>query len=187
MNDNRSNNHSVNGNGPSKTNRERSQSPFLFPRKRRSVRPRLYLSIDSDSEWGVGPRMIVYCRETNGVTSKYTLGLIDKLPPLNSKMWSTYICCTSLGLVILAYRQIFLRVNEIGDAERCSGWICPAKLGGNWNYIYWWALSCFHQFQMFTVVSFMLHNTIITYFSLIYLFSWSAGVACWGLLIANCM
>lgn len=50
MNDNRSNNHSVNGNGPSKTNRERSQSPFLFPRKRRSVRPRLYLSIDSDSE-----------------------------------------------------------------------------------------------------------------------------------------
>ncbi|KAL0436462.1 UNVERIFIED_CONTAM: E3 SUMO-protein ligase SIZ1 [Sesamum radiatum] len=33
-----------------KTSRERSDSPFTFPRQRRSVRPRLYLSIDSDSE-----------------------------------------------------------------------------------------------------------------------------------------
>ncbi|CAA2998183.1 E3 SUMO- ligase SIZ1 isoform X1 [Olea europaea subsp. europaea] len=33
-----------------KTSRERSDSPFSFPRQRRSVRPRLYLSIDSDSE-----------------------------------------------------------------------------------------------------------------------------------------
>ncbi|XP_059660604.1 E3 SUMO-protein ligase SIZ1-like isoform X2 [Cornus florida] len=34
----------------SKTTRERSESPFTFPRQRRSVRSRLYLSIDSDSE-----------------------------------------------------------------------------------------------------------------------------------------
>ncbi|XP_075519888.1 E3 SUMO-protein ligase SIZ1 isoform X2 [Primulina tabacum] len=33
-----------------KTIRERSDSPFSFPRQRRSVRPRLYLSIDSESE-----------------------------------------------------------------------------------------------------------------------------------------
>ncbi|KAK6142027.1 hypothetical protein DH2020_013856 [Rehmannia glutinosa] len=33
-----------------KTSRERSDSPFTFPRQRRSVRPRLYLSIDTDSE-----------------------------------------------------------------------------------------------------------------------------------------
>ncbi|XP_009601717.1 E3 SUMO-protein ligase SIZ1-like isoform X2 [Nicotiana tomentosiformis] len=35
-------------NGPS--SRERSDGPFNFPRQRRSVRPRLYLSIDSDTE-----------------------------------------------------------------------------------------------------------------------------------------
>ncbi|CDP07144.1 unnamed protein product [Coffea canephora] len=34
----------------SKASRERSDSPFTFPRQRRSVRPRLLLSIDSDSE-----------------------------------------------------------------------------------------------------------------------------------------
>lgn len=34
----------------SKKSRESSDSPFSFPRQRRSVRPRLYLSIDSDSE-----------------------------------------------------------------------------------------------------------------------------------------
>lgn len=39
MNDNRS-----------KLNRERSDSPFTFPRQKRSVRPRLFLSIDTDSE-----------------------------------------------------------------------------------------------------------------------------------------
>ncbi|KAK7404685.1 hypothetical protein VNO78_05641 [Psophocarpus tetragonolobus] len=33
-----------------KPSRQRSDSPFSFPRQRRSVRPRLYLSIDSDSE-----------------------------------------------------------------------------------------------------------------------------------------
>ncbi|XP_052186366.1 E3 SUMO-protein ligase SIZ1 isoform X2 [Diospyros lotus] len=33
-----------------KTSRERSDSPFSFPRQRRSVRPRLYLSINSDSD-----------------------------------------------------------------------------------------------------------------------------------------
>lgn len=33
-----------------KSSRERSDSPFSFPRQKRSVRPRLYLSIDSDSE-----------------------------------------------------------------------------------------------------------------------------------------
>lgn len=32
------------------SSRQRSDSPFSFPRQRRSVRPRLYLSIDSDSE-----------------------------------------------------------------------------------------------------------------------------------------
>ncbi|XP_020214110.1 E3 SUMO-protein ligase SIZ1 isoform X1 [Cajanus cajan] len=35
---------------PDKASRPRSDSPFSFPRQRRSVRPRLYLSIDSDSE-----------------------------------------------------------------------------------------------------------------------------------------
>ncbi|KAL3530601.1 hypothetical protein ACH5RR_009923 [Cinchona calisaya] len=40
----------MNDNRSSKTSRERSDSPFTFPRQRRSVRPRLYLSIDSDSE-----------------------------------------------------------------------------------------------------------------------------------------
>ncbi|XP_061359023.1 E3 SUMO-protein ligase SIZ1-like [Gastrolobium bilobum] len=33
-----------------KASRKRSDSPFSFPRQKRSVRPRLYLSIDSDSE-----------------------------------------------------------------------------------------------------------------------------------------
>ncbi|XP_047319846.1 E3 SUMO-protein ligase SIZ1-like [Impatiens glandulifera] len=33
-----------------KTLKERSDSPFTFPRQKRSVRPRLYLSIDTDSE-----------------------------------------------------------------------------------------------------------------------------------------
>ncbi|PIN16421.1 hypothetical protein CDL12_10931 [Handroanthus impetiginosus] len=33
-----------------KTSRERSESPFSFPRQRRSVRPKLYLPIESDSE-----------------------------------------------------------------------------------------------------------------------------------------
>ncbi|KAJ0020113.1 hypothetical protein Pint_32210 [Pistacia integerrima] len=33
-----------------KPSRQRSDSPFMFPRQKRSVRPRLYLSIDSDSE-----------------------------------------------------------------------------------------------------------------------------------------
>ncbi|XP_015952366.1 E3 SUMO-protein ligase SIZ1 [Arachis duranensis] len=33
-----------------KSSRQRSDSPFSFPRQKRSVRPRLYLSIDSDSE-----------------------------------------------------------------------------------------------------------------------------------------
>ncbi|KAE9585740.1 hypothetical protein Lal_00010058 [Lupinus albus] len=33
-----------------KESRQRSDSPFSFPRQKRSVRPRLYLSIDSDSE-----------------------------------------------------------------------------------------------------------------------------------------
>ncbi|XP_057782685.1 E3 SUMO-protein ligase SIZ1 isoform X2 [Salvia miltiorrhiza] len=37
-------------NGSGKTNRERSGSPFSFPRQKRSVRPRLYLSIDTESE-----------------------------------------------------------------------------------------------------------------------------------------
>lgn len=33
-----------------KASRQRSDSPFSFPRQKRSVRPRLYLSIDTDSE-----------------------------------------------------------------------------------------------------------------------------------------
>lgn len=33
-----------------KASKQRSESPFSFPRQKRSVRPRLYLSIDSDSE-----------------------------------------------------------------------------------------------------------------------------------------
>ncbi|KAH6765574.1 DNA-binding protein with MIZ/SP-RING zinc finger [Perilla frutescens var. hirtella] len=40
----------MNGSRTGKMSRERSDSPFSFPRQRRSVRPRLYLSIDSDSE-----------------------------------------------------------------------------------------------------------------------------------------
>ncbi|KAG8371354.1 hypothetical protein BUALT_Bualt13G0079000 [Buddleja alternifolia] len=40
----------MNDNRSGKTTRERSDSPFQFPRQRRSVRPRLFLSIDSDSE-----------------------------------------------------------------------------------------------------------------------------------------
>ncbi|KAL3518353.1 hypothetical protein ACH5RR_020942 [Cinchona calisaya] len=40
----------VNDSRSSKASRERSDSPFTFPRQRRSVRPRLYLSIHSDSE-----------------------------------------------------------------------------------------------------------------------------------------
>ncbi|CAH9072432.1 unnamed protein product [Cuscuta epithymum] len=39
----------MNGN-KSKKSREISDNPFAFPRQRRSVRPKLYLSIDSDSE-----------------------------------------------------------------------------------------------------------------------------------------
>ncbi|KAK7262353.1 hypothetical protein RJT34_29921 [Clitoria ternatea] len=35
---------------PGKASRQRSDSPFSFPRQKRSVRPRLYLSIDTDSE-----------------------------------------------------------------------------------------------------------------------------------------
>ncbi|BFG34367.1 hypothetical protein CerSpe_206410 [Prunus speciosa] len=38
------------GSRSDKTSRQRSNSPFSFPRQKRSVRPRLYLSIDSDSE-----------------------------------------------------------------------------------------------------------------------------------------
>lgn len=33
-----------------KASRQRSDSPFSFPRQKRSVRPRLFLSIDLDSE-----------------------------------------------------------------------------------------------------------------------------------------
>ncbi|XP_012461744.1 E3 SUMO-protein ligase SIZ1 [Gossypium raimondii] len=33
-----------------KSSRQRTESPFSFPRQKRSVRPRLYLSIDSDTE-----------------------------------------------------------------------------------------------------------------------------------------
>ncbi|XP_059298412.1 E3 SUMO-protein ligase SIZ1-like [Lycium ferocissimum] len=33
-----------------KSGRERSEGPFNFPRQRHSVRPRLYLTIDSDTE-----------------------------------------------------------------------------------------------------------------------------------------
>ncbi|KAL6508826.1 SUMO ligase siz1 [Orobanche hederae] len=40
----------LNGNRSGKTSRERLDSPFTFPRQKRSVRPRLYLSIDSESE-----------------------------------------------------------------------------------------------------------------------------------------
>ncbi|KAL8057559.1 hypothetical protein ABFS82_04G191500 [Erythranthe guttata] len=40
----------MNDNRSGKTSRESTDSPFSFPRQRRSVRPRLYLSIDSDSE-----------------------------------------------------------------------------------------------------------------------------------------
>uniref|UniRef100_A0A0V0IXN1 Putative E3 SUMO-protein ligase SIZ1-like n=1 Tax=Solanum chacoense TaxID=4108 RepID=A0A0V0IXN1_SOLCH len=40
----------MNDSRSTKSSRERSDSPFTFPRQRRSVRPRLYLSIDSDSE-----------------------------------------------------------------------------------------------------------------------------------------
>ncbi|PIN16419.1 hypothetical protein CDL12_10929 [Handroanthus impetiginosus] len=40
----------MNDNRAGKTSRERSDSPFSFPRQRRSVRPRLFLSIGSDSE-----------------------------------------------------------------------------------------------------------------------------------------
>ncbi|KAG9146513.1 hypothetical protein Leryth_011782 [Lithospermum erythrorhizon] len=40
----------MNGNGSVKSSKEKSDSPFNFPRQRRSVRPRLYLSIDSESE-----------------------------------------------------------------------------------------------------------------------------------------
>ncbi|KAE8731591.1 E3 SUMO-protein ligase SIZ1 [Hibiscus syriacus] len=39
----------MNNNRSEKSSRQRSESPFLFPRQKRSVRPR-YLSIDSDSE-----------------------------------------------------------------------------------------------------------------------------------------
>ncbi|GMI92306.1 SAP AND MIZ1 DOMAIN- CONTAINING LIGASE1 [Hibiscus trionum] len=40
----------MNNSRSEKSSRQRSESPFLFPRQKRSVRPRLYLSIDSDSE-----------------------------------------------------------------------------------------------------------------------------------------
>nr|WDV57326.1 SIZ1a [Ipomoea batatas] len=40
----------MNDNNKSKKTRERSDSPFSISRQRRAVRPRLYLSIDSDSE-----------------------------------------------------------------------------------------------------------------------------------------
>ncbi|CAN4120344.1 unnamed protein product [Withania somnifera] len=40
----------MNDSRSTKSSRQRSDSPFTFPRQRRSVRPRLYLSIDSDSE-----------------------------------------------------------------------------------------------------------------------------------------
>ncbi|XP_022756092.1 E3 SUMO-protein ligase SIZ1-like isoform X4 [Durio zibethinus] len=41
----------MNDSRPEKSSRQRSESPFLFPRQKRSVkRPRLYFSIDSDSE-----------------------------------------------------------------------------------------------------------------------------------------
>ncbi|KAL8204710.1 hypothetical protein R6Q57_010333 [Mikania cordata] len=39
----------MSGNRSDKTSRERSDSPFLFPRQKRSVRPRLCLPIDTDS------------------------------------------------------------------------------------------------------------------------------------------
>uniref|UniRef100_A0A7N0URX0 E3 SUMO-protein ligase SIZ1 n=1 Tax=Kalanchoe fedtschenkoi TaxID=63787 RepID=A0A7N0URX0_KALFE len=41
---------SINGGRPDTTNKQGSNSPFSFPRQRRTVRPRLYLSINSDSE-----------------------------------------------------------------------------------------------------------------------------------------
>ncbi|XP_047317783.1 E3 SUMO-protein ligase SIZ1-like [Impatiens glandulifera] len=41
---------SMTDNRNGKTVRERSDSPFTFPRQKRSVRPKLYLSIDTDSE-----------------------------------------------------------------------------------------------------------------------------------------
>lgn len=50
MNGDRSSNLATNDNRPAKASRERSGSPFSFPRQKRSVRPRFYLSIDSDSE-----------------------------------------------------------------------------------------------------------------------------------------
>ncbi|CAL0334048.1 unnamed protein product [Lupinus luteus] len=40
----------VNDDRSDKTSRPRSDNPFSFPRQKRSVRPRLYLSIDSESE-----------------------------------------------------------------------------------------------------------------------------------------
>ncbi|KAK9058574.1 hypothetical protein SSX86_023416 [Deinandra increscens subsp. villosa] len=39
----------MSGAGSDKISRERSNGPFSFPRQKRSVRPRLYLSIDTDS------------------------------------------------------------------------------------------------------------------------------------------
>ena len=38
-------------NDNNKAKRQRSDKPFSFPRQKRSVRPRMFLSIDSDSEW----------------------------------------------------------------------------------------------------------------------------------------
>ncbi|XP_061959512.1 E3 SUMO-protein ligase SIZ1-like isoform X3 [Populus nigra] len=40
----------INDGRSEKASRQRSDSPFSFPRQKRSARPRLYLSIDSDSE-----------------------------------------------------------------------------------------------------------------------------------------
>ncbi|XP_044483252.1 E3 SUMO-protein ligase SIZ1-like isoform X1 [Mangifera indica] len=40
---------SMNDRRSEKASRQRSDSPFIFPRQKRSVKPRLYLSIDSDS------------------------------------------------------------------------------------------------------------------------------------------
>ncbi|KAL1817125.1 hypothetical protein ACET3Z_019699 [Daucus carota] len=49
-NDNRSSNLPTNGSTPAKTSRQESGDPFTFPRQRRSVRQRLYHSVESESE-----------------------------------------------------------------------------------------------------------------------------------------
>lgn len=40
----------MNGSRQDKAKKQRSDNPFSFPRQKRSVRPRMFLSIDSDSE-----------------------------------------------------------------------------------------------------------------------------------------